>query len=120
MFLEGWNETILIGIQTFVWPIRTWEKQYFDAQNKKDKNKSNERKQITDLISDVNLKLVLVPLGGFRGVKKTLMWMPEKGNKNLRCAAIVPMNLSFGGFSKRNTCFFLSLDSFAGALHVKL
>ena len=82
MFLEGWNETILIGIQTFVWPIRTWEKQYFDAQNKKNKNKSNERKQITDLISDVNLKLALVPFGGFRGVKKTLMWIPEKGNKN--------------------------------------
>ena len=49
---------------------------------KKIKNKSNERKQITDLISDVNLKLVLVPLGGFRGVKKILIWIPEKGNKN--------------------------------------
>ena len=36
-------------------------------KNKKQLDKS---KQITDVISDVNLTLVLVTLGGFRGVKR--------------------------------------------------
>ena len=69
LFLEWWNETIFIGIKTFVWSIRASEKQYFDSQNKKE-IKWNKRQQITDLISDVNLTFVLVPFGGFRGLNR--------------------------------------------------
>ena len=43
LFLEWWNETIFIGIKTFVWSIRASEKQYFDSQNKK----RNQMKQTT-------------------------------------------------------------------------
>ena len=66
LFLEWWNETIFIGIKTFVWSIRASEKQYFDSQNKKE-IKWNKRQQITDLISDLNLTFVLVPFGVLEG-----------------------------------------------------
>ena len=39
-------------------------------KSKQNKTKQNKTKQITDLISDVNLTLVLVPLEVFRGSKR--------------------------------------------------
>ena len=47
----------------------------------------NKIKQITDMISDVNLKLVLVPLGGFN------VCSPEKLTK--RCTVLLLCLVSF-------------------------